>query len=344
MNNNNEPNTESGKFAAGQMLAQQREKLGLDIEECSDKLKISSGKILALESGNDAPFASEIFIRGYLRNYAKLLNLSIADVLDCYDSQPCANETSDAVRFEKKSPSGSKWWLPYIIGIVVVIGWFLVSNYLESQANRASEVTELSIVPPAEEGAWDQQPSVSLEDEASDKTEQVIEPSIETPLNDQEKESLEIIKDNSLEDTVNDSASNVIDNSKAITDVESAESSPLENVVANGESSSSSVVVEPGSAISPLPLNINSDVEDFISHDVLYFTFLEECWVEVVDATNEVIASSLRQGNTQFTVKGRAPFSIVLGNVKGTTLRFNDDNIPLNSVNGSRTLRLTVGG
>ncbi len=44
------------QLVAGQLLAQQREKLGLTVEECANTLKLSVTKIKALESGDSQPF------------------------------------------------------------------------------------------------------------------------------------------------------------------------------------------------------------------------------------------------------------------------------------------------
>ena len=64
--------SDNKRLTAGKALSERREKLGLTIEECSEALKISISKMKALEADNDAPFPSDIFLRGYLKNYANL--------------------------------------------------------------------------------------------------------------------------------------------------------------------------------------------------------------------------------------------------------------------------------
>ena len=51
----------------GEMLAQQRQKLGLSTEECAQSLKISEGKLAELETDDYSNYTSEIFVRGHLK-------------------------------------------------------------------------------------------------------------------------------------------------------------------------------------------------------------------------------------------------------------------------------------
>jgi pyruvate-formate lyase-activating enzyme/transcriptional regulator with XRE-family HTH domain len=101
------------QLVAGQLLAQQREKLGLTVEECANTLKLSVTKIKALESGDSQPFLSETFIRGYLKSYAKLLNLSEEEVIEGYQSQQANYACATALEQSADETATSKWWLPY---------------------------------------------------------------------------------------------------------------------------------------------------------------------------------------------------------------------------------------
>ena len=129
MNNNN--NSDNDLLAAGQALQQRREKLGLDVKECADSLKITVNKLAAIESGDKSKFNSELFLKGYLKNYAKLVNVSEEEVMHLYNAQ---HHTDTVVDIESEGPekSASRWWLPYVMGGVIVIGWFVVSDHLES--------------------------------------------------------------------------------------------------------------------------------------------------------------------------------------------------------------------
>ncbi len=93
-------------------------------------------------------------------------------------------------------------------------------------------------------------------------------------------------------------------------------------------------------AIKTLTLN---SAESVVTLSRLEFRFEEDCWVQVVDAKQAIIESSLRDANTSLVVTGEAPFSIILGNIVGTSLAFNGEPVALANASGGRTLRITVG-
>ncbi|MDO9063656.1 MAG: helix-turn-helix transcriptional regulator, partial [Sulfuricella sp.] len=60
---------------AGKVLAEAREKLGLSVVEVARQLRLSPRQIEALEADDHASLPGKTFLRGFLRNYAKLLQL-----------------------------------------------------------------------------------------------------------------------------------------------------------------------------------------------------------------------------------------------------------------------------
>lgn len=67
--------------AAGAMLAQAREKAGLSIDYVALQLKLAPRQVRALESGDFAALPGRAFVRGFLRNYARLLDVDAQSVL-----------------------------------------------------------------------------------------------------------------------------------------------------------------------------------------------------------------------------------------------------------------------
>src|SRR5512143_1376538 len=65
----------------GNILREKREQKGLSIIEISDKLCIRKSLVKALEDGNLALLPHEVYIRGYLKKYAELLDIN-EDTLD----------------------------------------------------------------------------------------------------------------------------------------------------------------------------------------------------------------------------------------------------------------------
>lgn len=75
-----------------EQLRNAREASNLTIEEVADLTKIRSDRVRALESGQYETFSATIYIRGSVRNYAKLLKLDEANLLAALDTELKATE------------------------------------------------------------------------------------------------------------------------------------------------------------------------------------------------------------------------------------------------------------
>jgi cytoskeleton protein RodZ len=72
--------------SAGKRLAHARHQRGLTIEEVAYATKLRPDKIVALENNDFAMFASNAYAKGFLKNYARYLDVDLSDFLDTFDS------------------------------------------------------------------------------------------------------------------------------------------------------------------------------------------------------------------------------------------------------------------
>jgi|GEM_PF-5187061 len=138
--NNKNCSIDGGLLAAGQALVNQRQKLGLTPGDCAESLKITEGKLKALESGEKFKFTSEFFVRGYLKNYAKLVKITEEEILHLYHikdqhSHAASSETEGPLNISKPSI----WWLPYLVVMSIVVAWFFVSDYFYTDSDYQVE-------------------------------------------------------------------------------------------------------------------------------------------------------------------------------------------------------------
>jgi cytoskeleton protein RodZ len=373
--------TDKKRLTAGQVLAERREKLGLTIEECAETLKLSVSKMKALEADDDTPFSSEIFLRGYLKNYAKLVDLPASDVLYYYDSQrQFVSGDVEGADSQEGVQSNKKWWLPYALAAFIIAAWFVLSNDIELEGYLPADTAVLNGSIQVEEQLGQSGELLSGSDLGVDIDEgdSLLNKASEEVSNDTQlpeeneptaKDLIEPVesliqlqqewKDGTPAESLpeNSSTSSNIDNTSSAIDV------PAQNVIntlgeeeQHGDLLNDSVVsslddpeeaqinVSLANTAPELDLPKALTTEASLVNDLLYFTFLEACWVEVIDATNKTIVSSIRKANSELLVEGRSPFSIILGNINGATLRFNDKPIDLANSSDGRTIRLTVGG
>ena len=361
--------SQSGSLqAAGQLLASQREKLGLDIKECAETLKLTNGKLMALESGDASKFTSEVFIRGYLKNYAKLLHVSEEEIMHVYGAHDTSSKALSLDEQEQqRDRANRKWWLPYVIGIVIVLTWFVVSDYsnlikpeLDTSSNSlTSSLTEKKTV------NNEDQLLGSSASTSSAHTDNITSNSVAGDVSNEKSLSsdsttLPSITDHESVETSTTVKENVIDVNSHITDqaLELNQHSPLSAQV----SGTGTLVNENPSAVdsagnqlpeqaAPIEAASQSSTEGVpvlgqslvVINDTLRFEFSEDCWIEVIDSTGSKIISDLQFENTTLELSGTAPFQIILGNARGASLQFNAKSIALEEPNADGTLRLTVG-
>ena len=73
---------------AGEQLAAARANRGLSITEIAQHLKLSPWQVEALEAGDHRRLPSPVFVRGFIRNYARLVKL---DPGDCWRAQTASH-------------------------------------------------------------------------------------------------------------------------------------------------------------------------------------------------------------------------------------------------------------
>jgi len=110
--------------AAGAMLAAAREELNLSVPEVARHLKLSPAQVEALEEGAYERLPGRVFVRGFLRNYAKLLGVDPQPLLRRIEHempQPSIVEEPPSAP-EAVMPTGerSRWPLYAGIGATVI--------------------------------------------------------------------------------------------------------------------------------------------------------------------------------------------------------------------------------
>lgn len=66
----------------GSLLREERERRGLSLDEVSDKIKISKSCLAAIEEGDEERLPHPVYAKGFIRNYARLLEVDNEEFLD----------------------------------------------------------------------------------------------------------------------------------------------------------------------------------------------------------------------------------------------------------------------
>ena len=157
IDNQNTEQYSAGGVAAelGMKLRQAREQKGYSIGEVAERLKLSARQIEGLESGNYEGMPELVFVRGFLRTYARFLGLEEHEVSAYLDQIiPQTRTNTYAVEKNSKQPLNyqhtevGKTFPKWILGLVLLGliggGVYVWQNKSQSEYAKQSD----SAVPP----------------------------------------------------------------------------------------------------------------------------------------------------------------------------------------------------
>jgi len=136
----------------GARLGRARVAQNLTIADVARRLKLSVWQIEALESGRHDQLPGPVFVRGFIRNYARLLKLDAQDLLHAAaDNVPQAAPQPDAssLRDTPYTSATSSSWPKYAIGAVVIVALLAVYEFYwnEPEKEGTAPVAVVAIAP-----------------------------------------------------------------------------------------------------------------------------------------------------------------------------------------------------
>ena len=131
---------------AGQSLRETRLERGLNIEDVARQLRLSVRQVTALEADDYDKLAGGTFVRGFVRNYAKLLQIDAAPLLRQLEQSlppPTAQTISNPIEgipFPSNQKSGRRN-LIIVVGAVVALLLLIYEIYRDNEASIERQPT-----------------------------------------------------------------------------------------------------------------------------------------------------------------------------------------------------------
>lgn len=173
----------------GQLLKEAREAAKLNVEDVARELRMTATKVRDLEADDYDKLHSDTFVRGYLRTYAKLLDLDPGALLDAYLEARRAqgwDESAEESPIQVSIPQPTKpLWRFALVILVLLAGlwalsvWFLDNRQAPSPDAALSDSlpdTSLQRVaseePPAASGVSNDDPEPPAENTVGETSEE----------------------------------------------------------------------------------------------------------------------------------------------------------------------------
>jgi cytoskeleton protein RodZ len=122
-----------GDASVGRTLAAAREDMNLSVSDVARHLKISPAQVEALEKGAYERLPGRVFVRGFLRNYAKLLGLEPEPLLRSIEAQmpapAVAREQPASPKVVMPRDQQSRWPLKAAVVGMVIVGALAVYEF-----------------------------------------------------------------------------------------------------------------------------------------------------------------------------------------------------------------------
>ncbi|MFV2031190.1 MAG: RodZ domain-containing protein [Gammaproteobacteria bacterium] len=296
---------------------------GLSIEDIANRMHLSTSIIQSIEDNDFDAITAPIFVKGYLRAFARIVLLNedemIAQYTDSFsDADPTINTTS-TMAAEITADDARVKWTTFLV-ILVLIGLLAVWWWNKNQ-NRADvfSLDALQSDTQAQSGAGD---DTMLEE-------------IEAPT---------------------EAAAGATSEPVAVgsTDVGAEPPVPAEDGLLATEST-------PGAAgpeeVASLKIELEQIVKSESAEDSRLISRLApagsdrlviivnaDTWADIKDSGGYQLAYDLLRAGQRVKITGQAPFAVFLGNGHGVELSFNDEEVDLsNRIRDDNTARLKLG-
>lgn len=299
-------------------LVEAREKLGLSQKEVADRLYLTTTFIRYIDDGEFERLPKQAFVKGYLRSYARVVELPGDDIVAMYDAQQQAQLPAPEMKGVTEEQVGTasitgpvmQTGIIALTVFVLLIGliWYLVS---EPDDKPKVTVTQPSVTQPAvsepieDNGASTEDFGYVLSSEEAVEviqTADVTDDSLDAEV--PEGDASGVTEGDMVDESEVDSSGQVptTESAQAGTDVAISEDVSIERT-SNGARSF-----------------IKVDAGGF---DQLELSFPDECWVEVEDADRGLVYSDLNRAGEVLTIYGTAPFELLLGKAAGVEMLYN---------------------
>ncbi|MEI6738428.1 MAG: RodZ domain-containing protein [Pseudomonadota bacterium] len=323
--------------SVGELLRAARESAGFSLADIANRLRMGVKKIDAIERADYAALPAGIFLRGFIRNYAKIVGVDVEFALATLERTHTDGSAIDATKVvaptaavapmnmhsRTEALATPKVRVLIVCGVILLLACAIWYWWEFVRPHRG-------------EGGRPRPPDASAIEAQSSQPVAVLQPAV-SPV--EANITAGLLDANKAE---NDSAKNV---------------ETLHTLSAGTVTATTPQAIQPGTPAEPTPPIVVSAVASATvsasspkatrrtsDTGLIGFTFTGQSWVEVIDGTGRTIMSRRYRAGDVDEISGRGPFSIVVGNADVTRMAYNgrEFNLAPHIRSDSTVARVTV--
>ncbi|WP_047683076.1 MULTISPECIES: cytoskeleton protein RodZ [Xenorhabdus] len=356
---------EEANLTAGQILRQAREKLELSQQTVADRLCLKVSTVRDIEEDNVPANIVPTFFRGYVRAYAKLVQVPESELLTKLDAQMPnkAVKTSPMQSFSaQKIRKKRDGWLMKVTWFVIIIllgmtGLWWWQNYKVQQKELASmtEQTEAQLqagnvlsgansAPANAPSSTGKNTLVPSNDAATNSNVQSSS-SASAPVATESK----IVPLSGNQPAVNNVSSNTVSDNIISADTTSA-NTVVTNVASTNRGISTNQGIEKaasatGTASHSVVSSPSTDMSRIsaMNSNELVINFTGECWLDIKDAKGKKLFSGTKNRGDSLKLSGTLPYSLHIGAPAQVNIEFQGNHVNLDEfIKKGSSARLTL--
>ncbi len=334
-NNDNTPQSQA--LTAGAALEAARLVKGLTQQDVSNSLRYSVKQIDALEKNAFELLPDAMITRGFIRSYARLLEIDAEPLLASY-RQSTASESDKAISVQSSMrpvqlTKESQPWLKYILASILVLLFLLAWLFYVDYMPKPENVEHAKLPEKIEQVA------------PSDAAEVQILPEIALPAAQrlaQEGVDIPAVPAATDEAAVNAAtpAGTAVSDVKAV-DMKQPDTKQVSALTQSDPktpvSATQSALAQPPATQSTVPTPSAKPAEK-----TLAMAFTAKTWVSIQDKSGKVVHEKMSQNGDQETMTATPPLYVVIGNASGTRLKVNGQDIDLAPNTKNNVARITL--
>lgn len=295
----------------GGLLREAREAQGMSVFDVAERIKFAPRQIEALEANDYANLPKATFLRGFVRSYARALQLDETALIAALPAEAVPQAVvSERVKVDVAFPGKlalqriNLMWLAGALGVVLVLVLFIWVGGEDAAVQRSTAVVVEPVVLPTQAASAVEAPVT-----------QMVEASkpVEPPKPEVKPKVAEKV---------------VVPVKPTVQEKPAVQPAPVAPVPA---------ATSPAETKPPVALEL-------LKRRPLHFVFSGAAWVEVIDVNGDILLSRTNVGGTEKWIGGpkRAPYDISIGHPGNVKLYYKGKEIDLSAYAGMETARIKV--
>ncbi|MBF8720658.1 RodZ domain-containing protein [Pseudomonas guariconensis] len=341
----------------GEVLRQARENRAWSQAEVARKLNLTVSSLNNLENGAFDKLPGHTFARGYIRAYAKLMDMDQAPLVEAFDQYTGTHAKGSEVHSLGRIEEPVRLSHNILRGVsllllVVVVGggffWWQDQNSLRGKdlAKMALEHVEVE----SADGTTQIHPLDEPEDQAVTAGQQPEAAAL--PL--EQAENAAATEAGSASETPAETPAPATTPAPAVPAVAPAEPAapaastpPATSVAPVATAPAAAAPVAPATPASPVATaaaNTQATPTEIpAGSGKVQIQFTADCWTQVTDGNGKVLFSAIKRKGDSLDLSGKPPFAVRLGFARGAQVSYNGQAVDVAPFTSGETARLKLG-